>query len=132
MSRRVLWLAPTIVSTVLLLLFSTGPVAATSGHLFGAIAVEKPTLSYGWADGYGKASSAKHWALKECRKHATNPSDCTVMVTVEDGCAAVAYKNTPTGHKFGTGVAATRKAAEKASLKAVGKGAHGLAWVCSS
>jgi hypothetical protein len=123
-------LAAALFSLALLLLAGAGPIAA-AGPKYAAIAVDKASLSYGWAQGYATLAKAKHWALSECRSDSGPSNNCKVVATVQNGCVAVAYKNTAHGHKLGWAIGSTKHAAEQAALNAVGHGAKGLAWACS-
>jgi hypothetical protein len=130
MTRRVLWLYALVVAMALLLIGGAAP-AAASGDWYAAIAVEKPTRAVGWAWGYAKLSKAKYWALKECKVEATKPSRCQMMVTVKNGCAAVAYKTTASGYTYGSATGPSKNAAKSAALQAAGKNAKLLKAVCT-
>jgi hypothetical protein len=132
MFSRVRVLAITSLATVALMIATTAPVAA-GGHRYASIAVEPATLAFGWAANYSTRAGAQTRAKQECKAHASVPSNCKVMVWVEDGCAAVAYKNKANGtRRFGWGLGWTKRAAKNQALAAVGSGGRNLAWVCNS
>jgi hypothetical protein len=131
MFSRVRMLAVMSLTVAALMVATTAPVAA-GGHVYASIAVEPATLAVGWAANYGTRAGAQRRAKQECKARAAVPSNCQVMVWVQDGCAAVSYKNKANGtRRFGWGLGWTKRQAKNNALAALGSGARGLAWVCN-
>lgn len=96
---------------------------------FGAIAYGARSTAAGWAYGKASASAANSTALFECRKHG---DDCQLVITLSNGCAAVAAIESQ--GIFAVGQGSTRQQAKSRAMNAC-TGQHGSeckveAWTC--
>jgi hypothetical protein len=95
----------------------------------GAIAYSRQTGAWGYSYAHDSQNRARHAALRQCRRHA---SDCHIVVTLVEQCGAIAET---TQRDVSPGLGKTRKEAEDRSVAACraagGKACTVAAWVCS-
>jgi hypothetical protein len=104
--------------------FSTDAAAARQGkrQLWGAIAYDIKTGSYGYAVDRKTKREAEADAFRQCG------SNCGLIRTFRDACAAVAAKPTRTSSDTG----ASRQIAEMKALKKCGGDCAVKVWACTS
>jgi Domain of unknown function (DUF4189) len=95
---------------------------------FGALAYSTSTGSSGWAYSYGDEASARHAALNNC---ATKASDCQIVQSFVNACAAVSSDDNHAASAQG-GSRAQAEAAAIAMCKRMGGGdCQTDGWACS-
>ncbi|MGW4351031.1 DUF4189 domain-containing protein [Nocardia sp. NPDC004582] len=91
---------------------------ATSGDLYGALALSKSTGNVAYAVNYGNWDAADSSAVSQC-----GGGDCAVVVHFANACGAVAQG---ADTRFGWAWAPSKVEAESAAINVLGKSAPGF------
>ncbi len=102
------------------------PAANASGDMYGSLAYDSGSGSYGWAVDYHTQSEANKVALDQCG------SSCEVVMEFQNTCAAFA---TGAGTSYGWAYASTKEAAQSAAIgycSERGSGCSIKVWACTT
>lgn len=100
-------------------------VADASAYHWGAIAFSPRTGNAGYSWDHPTASAAARSAVRKC-----GASDCQTLVTVANGCAALAQAP---NRSLGWAYAASPRAAKRSAIRHTpARGARVLGWICTT
>lgn len=103
----------------------TAGAADASTSRWGAIAFSPRTGHTGYSWDHPTAGAAARAAVRECGR-----SDCQTLVTVANGCAALAQApNRALGWAYGAALRDARRSAVRATPA---RGARAIGWVCTT